>query len=151
MKITIEIPDDYVPVYQRVLELHNADPTQPLLADIPAYLQWLELQKAKSWAKEAGIAIDSDNDGAEPSADVVPGELPLWKVRAILQLNGFKTTVDDFIAKIPDENTRIVAFEQWNFGNYVQRNHPIVEAAAAVLELTSEQIDEMFKAAARLA
>lgn len=149
MTITLEIPDSYIPVYQRILELHNADPAQELLADIPAYLQWLELQKARSWAKETGIEI-SDGD-TPPSADVVPGELPLWKVRAILQLHGFKSTVDDFIAAIPDENTRIVAFEQWNFGNYVQRNHPIVEAAAGVLGLSSEQIDEMFKEAARLA
>ncbi len=58
--------------------------------------------------------------------------------------------VDDVIAQIEDEASRIRAQIEWEYASQFQRSHPLVATLSAALGLTPEQVDSMWAAAAQL-
>lgn len=84
---------------------------------------------------------------AKPSD--VPLEVPLWAFRASLALAGLKEQAEALIAALP-EPQKTVATQQWEYGNFIERNHPLIESLGAQIGLTSVQIDDIFKTAASL-
>lgn len=80
----------------------------------------------------------------------VPDEIPLWAFRSVLTLTGIsQDAVGGLISSLP-EPQKTVATIQWEYGNYIVRNHPLIATLGAALGLTNEQIDNVFISAAQL-
>lgn len=79
----------------------------------------------------------------------VPTEVPLWAFRAALAMAGLKTSAEALIAALPEPN-KTVATQQYEYGNFIERQHPLINGLGAQLGLTSAQIDEIFRLGASL-
>ena len=73
----------------------------------------------------------------------VPQLIPNWSLRAQLQIMGLFDDVQTMIDNLTGDE-KIVAIQQWEYGNQVERNHPLVIQIGTELGLTSEQIDQIF-------
>jgi hypothetical protein len=79
-----------------------------------------------------------------------PEEIPLWAFRSSLVLAGItEATVDAMLAELP-QPARTVASIQWNYGNFIRRDHPLIDQLGGALGLTSEQINGVFRVAETL-
>lgn len=78
-----------------------------------------------------------------PPIKEVPSEIPLWAFRAALGLAGLKDTVATLLDGLP-EPQKSVAREQWEYGNYILRNHPLIISLSAQLGLSNDQVDDIF-------
>lgn len=79
----------------------------------------------------------------------IPNEVPLWAFRAILTIQGLASSVESLINTLP-EPQKTVANVQWQYGNFIVRNHPLIDSLGTDLRLTKEQIDNVFKEASKL-
>jgi hypothetical protein len=73
----------------------------------------------------------------------VPDEIPLWAFRSSLLLNGLDGQVTDLIDALP-EPQKSVAKIQWEYGNFIVRDHPLIISLSSALGLTTEQVDNVF-------
>lgn len=78
-----------------------------------------------------------------------PNEIPLWSFRSILTLLNLDIQVDNLINSLP-EPQKTVARVQWQYGNYIVRNHPLIDSLGTNLGLTKDQIDDIFIEASKL-
>jgi hypothetical protein len=79
----------------------------------------------------------------------IPSEVPLWAFRSILTIMGIAPQVDALINSLP-EPQKTVASVQWQYGNFIERNHPLIDSLGTNLGLTKEQIDNVFVEASKL-
>lgn len=75
----------------------------------------------------------------------VPVEVPAWRIRAVVELNGLSQVVDAAFAGL-SLSARVVASQAWQ-GNVIRRDSIIVNQMASSLGLTSEQVDTIFRQA----
>ena len=73
----------------------------------------------------------------------VPEIIPNWSLRAQLQIMGLFDSVQTMVDNLTG-NQKIIAVQQWEYGNQVERYHPLVIQIATELGLTSQQIDQIF-------
>lgn len=78
-----------------------------------------------------------------------PIEVPLWAFRAVLTTMGLAGNVATLIAALP-EPARTVASVQWEYANYIRRDHPVIVQLAPALNLTEQDVASIFKQAALL-
>lgn len=76
----------------------------------------------------------------------VPAEVPLWAFRAALALVGLKAAAEALIAALPEPD-KTVATQQYEYGNFIERQHPLINGFGPQLGLTSAQIDDLFRTA----
>jgi len=74
-------------------------------------------------------------------------ELPLWRVKAVVELMGLKTSVEAAIDGM-EEPTRTVVRNSWIDGNVMARSSATVNAVGAALGLSDAQLDDMWRQAA---
>jgi hypothetical protein len=67
-------------------------------------------------------------------------QIRLWLIDNNISL----TSVENAINGIVDEKLREKTLVEWEYAPYIERNHPLIEALANSLGLTSEQIDQGF-------
>jgi len=79
----------------------------------------------------------------------VPVEVPLWSLRAACAIRGLLPLVSAGIASLP-EPARTLATQQWEYSNWIERAHPLIEALGAGLGLGPEDLDDLFREAATL-
>lgn len=80
----------------------------------------------------------------------IPEEIPLWALRSVLALTGIsQESINTLISSLP-EPQKTVANIQWEYGNYIVRDHPLISALGAALGLSSVDIDNVFIAAVQL-
>lgn len=79
----------------------------------------------------------------------IPQEVPLWAFRSILTIMGIAPQVDVLINSL-SEPQKTVAQVQWQYGNYIERNHPLINSLGINLGLTKDQIDNVFIEAFKL-
>lgn len=99
-------------------------------------------------------AVTAERDAAlsqspqpEPPAGV--GALSPVQVRVALRQAGITAAmVDAVMAAIPDDMQRDIATTYWEYATTIHRDHPLIGQISAALGLTSEQVDEMWSAAA---
>lgn len=72
----------------------------------------------------------------------------LWRARIVLQRHNLFDTVNTYINDNKVTNPEF--YQIWEYGNYVDRNSPLVTALGTMLNLTSEQVDALFEEAATL-
>lgn len=74
----------------------------------------------------------------------VPQSVPLWCLRTILRSMGLLAQVKEIIAQMPDGVQKIAAEEGLEYSNTVLRSSPTTLFIKQVLNLTDEQVDEIF-------
>lgn len=81
----------------------------------------------------------------------VPNSISARQVRLWLIDNDISLSdVDNAIDSIPDPKLRDKTRVEWEYAPYIERTHPLLDALASNLGLTSEQIDLGFIAASLL-
>jgi len=94
----------------------------------------------------------------EKSAQEVADELQAWRERAVVNMNqarkalhaaGLLASVPSALASLPEE-ARVPAEIDWEYSATVRRLSPLVTGLAPALDLTDEQVDQLFRDAAAL-
>lgn len=85
----------------------------------------------------------------KPKFESVPDEIPLWAFRASIELNGLTSGVVNMIKDLPEPDETI-AWQQWEYANWISRNHPAIDSIAEKLNLNKDQVDNLFKLGAKL-
>jgi hypothetical protein len=67
-------------------------------------------------------------------------QIRLWLVDNNISLTSVETAINGIV----DEKLREKTLVEWEYAPYIERNHPLVEALASSLGLTSEQVDQGF-------
>lgn len=80
-----------------------------------------------------------------PEVVPVPTNLPAWRIRAVLRRRGLLTNVKQLLASLPQAQ-RDTAEEQLVDSRF-ERDHPLVEQLGKALNLTSKDIDDIFREA----
>jgi hypothetical protein len=80
-----------------------------------------------------------------PAPPLVPESVTPLQARRALRKAGLLSTVNDFIATQPDE-----VQEAWEYCISVYRNDPLITSLQAELNLTDEQLDDLFRSAAEI-
>ena len=75
----------------------------------------------------------------------VPTNLPAWRIRAVLRKRGLLTNVKALLAQLPSD-VRAVAEEQLNDSKF-EREHPLIGQLGAALNLSSKDLDDIFREA----
>jgi hypothetical protein len=70
-------------------------------------------------------------------------EVPLWRVRTILKVMDLETTIQSAIEELP-EPTKTAAKYIWQFGTVIERKSQTVLMIQQILEMTNEQVDDLF-------
>lgn len=73
----------------------------------------------------------------------VPQEVQLWRIRTILKSMSFEESIETVLNNLV-EPTKTAALCIWNYGTSVERNSQTVALLQTALQLTSEQVDDMF-------
>ena len=86
----------------------------------------------------------------EPDAPApVPHEVPMWAIRAILDLAGLTPQINAILGQLP-EPQRTIVMRVWEYGNYIRRDSPTITALTVALNKTSAEVDAYFIQAAAL-
>lgn len=97
----------------------------------------------------AWLAEGNTPESADPVAPVVPVSVTMRQARLALLQQELLTQVNDAVASMPGAQGEAVRIE-WEFSSTVERNRPLVQALAASLGLTSQELDDLFILAATL-
>ena len=81
--------------------------------------------------------------------DPVPSQVTMAQARLALNAIGKLTAVDTAIATLP-EPQKTQATIKWDYSSYVSRTDPFTLELGAALGLSSDQIDQLFIAAATI-
>jgi hypothetical protein len=106
-------------------------------------------------APEANIGDVWDGESftappVEPTPDVVPSKVTMRQARLILLANGLLDDVELAIDNTVDEVKRKQARIEWDFSSEVHRNKGLVSELGVALNLTEDQLDQMFIDASKL-
>lgn len=118
------------------------------------------LHRVAMLAPAGEVRAYPDRGSGDPVADVLaaiaapplqpcPDEVPMWALRAVLDLEGLSPQIDAIIAAAPQPE-RTIADRVWNYGNYIARNSPTLAAIATQLAKSQLDIDGYFRAAVAL-
>jgi hypothetical protein len=87
----------------------------------------------------------------KPVVSSIPENISARQIRLWLIDNNISlTSVETAINGIVDEKLREKTLVEWEYAPYIERNHPLIEAIANSLGLSSEQIDQGFIVASQL-
>ena len=74
---------------------------------------------------------------------IVPFEVQLWRIRTVLKLMQLETQIESAIDAMP-EPSKTAATYIWKFGTTVERASQTVMLLQSALQLTDEQVDDLF-------
>lgn len=99
------------------------------------------------WAE----AVEDDDHGLLEFmlSKETPKQVTMRQTRLALLQGGYLTTINSAIAAMPGAAGDAARIE-WEFSSTVERNRPLVAAMASALNLSPEQIDDLFKLAITL-
>jgi hypothetical protein len=114
-----------VVIAEEPLENHRSVVNYPDLFEIsedelPEYIQYVDVQPP-----------------------TVPFEVQLWRIRTVLKLMQLEAQIESAIDAMP-EPSKTAATYIWKFGTTVERSSQTVLLLQSVLQLTDEQVDDLF-------
>lgn len=119
------------------------------LSDEPIASNWIQSDIAKigdNYDPETGVFTTlSYEELPEP----VPQKLTARQARLALHSIGKLADVPAAIAALPEPQKTNAEIE-WEYATYIERNNPFVAVLASALQLTDEQIDQLFIEGAKL-
>ncbi len=77
-------------------------------------------------------------------------KITLRQTKLILNQMGLLSVVERYINSIEDEKLKATAKIEWEYANDVERSNPLIAALQAGLNLSDEQVDDMFREASKL-
>ena len=72
-----------------------------------------------------------------------PAEVALWKIRVILKVMQLEDVVANALENL-EEPTKTAALYIWSYGTAIDRDSQTIAFLQSVLQLTNEQVDEIF-------
>lgn len=75
-----------------------------------------------------------------PPSPTVPQQAPMWAVRTVLQNAGLFDQAQQLINASTDNALKNV----WEYGNFADRNSSAINTLAEAMNLTNDQVDQMF-------
>lgn len=72
-----------------------------------------------------------------------PQEVQLWRIRTVLKLMGLENIIETALNNL-EEPTKTGALYIWNYGTTVERYSQTVLMLQMALQMTNEQVDQMF-------
>lgn len=95
---------------------------------------------------DVGWLDNGQTFSAPPAApEPVPQSITMRQARLVLLGAGKLAQVDTAIANIQDPVTKAAAQIEWSYSNELQRDNSFVALLAPALNLTSEQVDDLFR------
>lgn len=91
----------------------------------------------------AGTPIIEYEEEILPPPVSVPYEVPTWRLRAVLALDGKETDVQNAIDTLPEPN-KTIAQRAWDYGSNTERTSQTVAFIKGVLSLTDAEVDQYF-------
>lgn len=79
----------------------------------------------------------------EANKPIVPQEVQLWRIRTILKLMNLEEVVANALEQL-EEPTKTGALYIWNYGTTVERGSSTIQFLQYALQMTDEQVDEIF-------
>lgn len=125
-----EVPEMRIPIMEYV----GFEPNKN-----PEYLAY------KKWLADGGIPLPAD-----PSPVVVPEEVTMRQAKLALLAAGLLDDVESALDSLLGDEGRAARIE-WEYSSVMRRDKPFVAAVGAAAGLNSQQIDELFIAAAGIA
>lgn len=80
----------------------------------------------------------------EPAPPVVPESVTQRQARLALLQMGKLDEAEAALNGITDAALRKAALIEWEFANEIRRDHPLIAQISAALNLTEQQIDQLF-------
>ena len=78
-----------------------------------------------------------------PQTIEVPQEVQLWRIRTVLKLMNLEEIIATALNSL-EEPIKTGALYIWEYGTTVERNSQTVVLLQTVLQMTDEQVDEIF-------
>ena len=99
---------------------------------------WLKL------GKEPELFEGTPEEIAEASKPIVPDSISQMKLRKQLILSGISIdSIDALIQSLPQPNRDLI-YTMWEYAVVFDRHNPELNAMAQMLEITQQQLDEIF-------
>lgn len=92
------------------------------------------------WAGTPIIEFEEELPQPEP---IVPNEVPTWRLRAVLAIDGKEQDVENALSQLPEPN-KTIAQRAWDFGSNTERTSQTVAFIKGVLSLTDAEVDQYF-------
>ena len=114
--------------------------------------EWHALLDGQSQGKiiVAGAGGKPELQYPPPPAPIAPQSVTMRQARLALLSAGYLDRVQEAFANIPDENVKKAAMIEWEYASTVERQSPFTTQMAALLGLSSTDLDALFTAAAAL-
>lgn len=91
----------------------------------------------------AGTPIIEYEENVIPNPVDVPNEVPTWRLRAVLAIDGKEQDVENALSQLPEPN-KTIAQKAWDFGSNTERDSQTVAFIKGVLSLTDAEVDQYF-------
>ena len=91
----------------------------------------------------AGTPIIEYEEDIIPEPVEVPNEVPTWRLRAVLAIDGKEQDVENAIYQLPEPN-KTIAQRAWDYGSNTERTSQTVAFIKGVLSLTDAEVDQYF-------
>lgn len=82
----------------------------------------------------------------DPDPGPVPEVVPMWAFRRTLRKRGMLKSIMDFIHTLPADDAED-AIEHLEYGNFIERTHPLIVQSAALLKMPDALVDDIFRSA----
>ncbi len=76
--------------------------------------------------------------------DPVPEVIPMWAFRRALRKRKMLDGILAFIGSLPEQH-KLDAMEHLEYGNYIERYHPMIVGSTAQLGLSDSTVDDIFR------
>ena len=87
--------------------------------------------------------IPEQHQYVNPTFGEVPQEVQLWRIRTVLKLLQLEIPIEQALETLP-EPSKTAANYIWNYGTTVERSSQTVLLLQSVLQMTNEQVDDLF-------
>lgn len=77
-------------------------------------------------------------------ASYIPTMIPMWAFRRALRRRKMLDGILTFIKSLPDQQ-RLDAMEHLEYGNYIERYHPMIVGSAQQLGIPESTVDDIFR------